>query len=75
MTKFLAGLAVCAVSWLLGSYVIVVIVESIAELWIRQLPLLDYPTALIIGGLVMIRAAISGVASGIIRGIYKDGDR
>lgn len=69
MSKHLAALCVCAVSWLTGAWLLMITVDVIHDRWIPALPTIGYNVALLIGALLMARSVLSAFAASIIKGL------
>ncbi|GIE35942.1 hypothetical protein Ait01nite_089870 [Actinoplanes italicus] len=69
MTKFLANLAVVAISWLLGAWAFMIGVGVAHAEWWPTIPTIGYKASLILGAAFALRGAISGLATGLINGV------
>lgn len=65
MSKFIANVAMLAVAWLIGAWSLMLSVGVIHAEWIPQLPTVGFPTALLLGALLMARTVIGEVLKAV----------
>jgi hypothetical protein len=69
MTKFLANLAIVAISWVLGAWAFMIAVGVAHAEWWPAVPPIGYQASLLLGAAFTLRGAVSGLATGLINGI------
>jgi hypothetical protein len=71
MAKFVANVAMLAVSWLVSSWLLMLGVGIVHLNWLPWLPTISFTLSLLICSLLLARGLISAVNLQIIKGINK----